>query len=907
MYLKKILLAFFILNTTYLSVYSQNDSIPLTTIVTKTAKFITGRPIEKVYLHFDKPYYAVGDTIWFKAYLTANLHEPSILSKIVYVDLFSSQDTLVASLKLPVFNGVAWGNIILPQLTFKQGNYHVRAYTAWMRNSDPVYFFNKTIPVGNVADEQVLPQIAFSNNVTANATKINAFITYKDQDGSPYFNRKVSWKALLDDETIGKGKGVTDANGRIAITFSGDKLSNLSPGNIESTLEVNAKRSFTNSFPILIDDKSKDVQFFPEGGDLITGVRSRVAIKIVKPEGLGIDAKGVVTDNNGTKVADIQTSHLGMGEFILVPEPDKSYKAILTFADATTGTFDLPRSKSGAVNLAVSNIDPQNITIKISSGVAFFDKNKGHTLYVVGQSGGNIYFAAQTVLSSPLYTANISKSKFPTGILQLTLFSSAGEPLSERLIFIQHHDQLNLKINSDLKTYKARGHVKLNISAKNGTQPALSSCSVAVTDENKVPINENAETTILSSLLLTSDLRGYVEQPNYYFLKDDTTTNTNLDILMLTQGYRRFSFKNILKDKIPPLFFLPEQGIDISGTLRTLAGVPVFKGNLRLLIPDHNFSAETITNADGLFKFSGLSFRDSSQVTISARNNVNNKNLMITVNGDSYQAPTKNFTKPDEIANIDSMFSTYLANSKKQYSNTRVLKEVVIKSTSAEKRPSHEDFPALSGLGQVDQLIAGDQLKNCGPSLLICLQGTLLQLQYDNNNFYIRRDYTAGGRTPVGIFYNGGPVDISYLANIDPKDVESVEVFNNDGVSGLNRNTNTKGVLVVTGKKAPKGTKISLAELEELIPKQNVVTFMPRGFNLSREFYSPKYDAAKSSAVGIDLRSTIYWNPKVVTDKTGNASVDYYNADGKGTYRAVIEGIDSDGNIGRYIYRYKVE
>ena len=232
-----------------------------------------------------KPYYAVGDTIWFKAYLTGDLHQPSLLSRVVYVDMFSSQDSLVASLKLPVVNSVAWGNISLPQLNFKQGNYHIRAYTAWMRNSEPVYFFNKAIPIGSTADEQVLPQITFANNITDNLSKINAYITYKDQDGNPYSNRKVSWNAQLDDATLGKGRDVTDKNGRIALNFSSDKLSNISPGNIVASMDVSNKKTVTNSFPILLDDKAKDVQFFPEGGELITGVRSRIAIKLLKPDG----------------------------------------------------------------------------------------------------------------------------------------------------------------------------------------------------------------------------------------------------------------------------------------------------------------------------------------------------------------------------------------------------------------------------------------------------------------------------------------------------------------------------------------------------------------------------------------------------------------------------------------------
>jgi hypothetical protein len=151
------------------------------------------------------------------------------------------------------------------------------------------------------------------------------------------------------------------------------------------------------------------------------------------------------------------------------------------------------------------------------------------------------------------------------------------------------------------------------------------------------------------------------------------------------------------------------------------------------------------------------------------------------------------------------------------------------------------------------------------------------------------------------------PVDFNYLNNVNPADVESVEVFLTDGLSGINKMNNTNGVLVVNAKKVVK-PKMSREQIKELLAPQNsAVNFMPKGYNMARVFYSPKYDISATTGLGGDLRSTIYWNPKVVTDKTGNATIEFFNADGKGAYRAIIEGIDADGNIGRATYHYKVQ
>lgn len=894
------------LSILHLSAFAQRDSIPLTTIIAKTSKLANDHPTEKVYIHFDKPYYAIGDTIWFKAYVTIDLHQLSPLSKIAYLDMTDSENVLVAELRLHLVNGVASGYLPLPAIDFKGGNYHVRAYTRWMRNSDQSYFFNKSISIGSIEEGRVIPHIFFNNTISDKSSKINAVIVYKDQDGNPYTNKKVSWKALNDDGTIGRGRGETDQNGRLDISFSSNKPEELNSATISAEIDIDDKKPTINTFPLQTTPPEIDVQFFPEGGALINDIRSRVAIKAVKPDGLGIDAKCTITDGTGKVIADFNTQHLGMGVFALSPERDKNYKANLTFANGTKGSYDLPGVRAEGINLAINNDNPDTLALKITTNELFFRKNQGKSFYVIAQSNGIVCYAAQTILANTTYSAAIPKSKFPTGILQVTVFSSKGSPMSERIAFIQHNDQLNLTLKSDKPLYNRRQKVKMVVLAKNKALPAEGNFSVSVVDETKVPFDENAETTILSDLLLTSDLRGYIEKPNYYFMHHDEKTLSDLDVLMLTQGYRRFSYKNIVADKNPPIVFLPEQGIDIAGTLRTNTGLPVAKGNIRLLIPDKNFSTQTITDMSGNFRFSNVLVSDSSKVTLNARDNTNSNNLVISVDGILAPPSTQYINTVGAIANIDSTLKPYLQNAKKQFSS-RNLKEVVIKSASPVKKASHRDYPALSLLNaEPDHEISGERFKDCN-QFTSCLIPASLGLTAENNNLYVTRDYNSGNKTPVQIYVDGMPVDFGYLNNINPAAVESVEIFLKDGLSGINRSTGTNGVLVVNMKKQPKGEKISKDQLMDMLPKYNVITFIPGGYNTTREFYSPRYDTPAGSSVGIDRRSTIYWNPNVTTDKTGSASLEFFNADGTGNYRAIIEGIDKDGNIGRYVYRYKVQ
>ncbi|RZM17794.1 MAG: carboxypeptidase regulatory-like domain-containing protein, partial [Pedobacter sp.] len=454
--------------------------------------------------------------------------------------------------------------------------------------------------------------------------------------------------------------------------------------------------------------------------------------------------------------------------------------------------------------------------------------------------------------------------------------------------------------------YKPRQKVKLTVNAKNETAPVTGDFSISVVDEQKVPYDEDNEVTILSSLLLTSELKGYIEKPNYYFTKPDEKKNADLDVLLLTQGYRRFNFKEVLGNKFPPITILPEQEMRITGTLRDRTGMPVKRGALRLTVTGSKYAAEATTSPSGLFVFPNVSIADSSEVVINAKYSANGSSLMILLDGQPSAPIGKNLHAADEIVNIDSALAPYLENSKKQYSYLRTLKEVKIEGAKV-KRPSHADHPNLSGLSNISStLIEGDRFKGCN-SVAQCLQSMAVGLTYFENNFYVTRDYQNGNRTPVQIFLNATPIDYFGLTGIQANEIESVEVFTKDELGTINRLYNTNGAMVINTKVTPKGTKISMEEFKKLIPEANLLKFRPKGFSKYREFYSPKYVNAPATYNYNDLRSTIYWNPKVITDPTTGSSVfEFYNGDGNGTYRAIVEGVDKSGNIYRNVYRYTV-
>ncbi len=206
--------------------YSQ-DTLSLNNLIEKNQKLIDEYPTEKVYLHFDKPYYAVGDTIWFKAYIATGQDQPSDLSKIVYVDLISEKDTLVKALRLPVVNTSAYGSITLDPLVYKSGNYRVRAYTYWMINEDESYFFTRNIQIGNAINRQLITTISIKGESSGGSPRADVQILYKDPAGKILPDARVSWRLISNFEDVLKGRGTTDSQGILTLTLTTDQKAAL--------------------------------------------------------------------------------------------------------------------------------------------------------------------------------------------------------------------------------------------------------------------------------------------------------------------------------------------------------------------------------------------------------------------------------------------------------------------------------------------------------------------------------------------------------------------------------------------------------------------------------------------------------------------------------------------------------
>lgn len=872
-----------------------SDDAQLKAIVSKLEKFREANPQEKVHLHFDKPFYATGDEIWFKAYVVnAESHNLSDLSKILNLDLINENDSITQSLRVRLNAGLGWGSFHLPD-TLKAGNYRIRAYTNYMRNFDDAYFFDKTIPIGNVTSNNIISTIKYNFETQDDKQNVKVFINYTDLDCKAIKDKKVTYEVQIGTSNIALGKTITDENGNIQINFISDQSAAVKLIKLNTILKLDEDHSITKSFPINLNANKIDVQFFPESGNLIYGIRSKVAFKAVGTDGIGKKISGYISNNDGQKILEFESEHAGMGTFTLKPIAGQTYIANVKFPDGSESKFLLPKAETQGFILSVDNLDSTNLVVKINASSALVAEGGDVTL--IAQSNSVIKFVSKNKVDNSILIAKIPKNRFPTGILQLTVFNQLNQPVAERLVFINHNDFLNVSLKGP-KASAIRKKVKIDLDVKdNSGKPVLGSFSVAVTDAVKVNLED--ESTILTNLLLTSDIKGYVEKPNYYFTAVSEQKISHLDNLMLTQGWRRFNWKNILSDNYPSLLYQPENGITISGRI-TQKKKPIIGGKVMLMSPNGGmFLQDTLSNDDGQFSFSNLMFIDSTRFLIQARTAKDKAMVDIELDKNPFQMVSKKVNNTE--INFNNALNNYLKNNSKQYEALRnkgiMLNEITIK----EKRKSRVVEGSSNLSGYADVVINSEELETAVTTgLNDFLVGRVAGLEIRDSVAFLTRSMYSNLKaiTPMMLIYDGIRVDPVRLGEINPIDVEGVEILKGSSAS-IYGMQGGGGVIIVT-------SKMPGIRKNPVYTADGVLTFYPKGYYKTREFYMPNYDGPISNQNIPDLRTTIYWQPNIIV-KDGKASFEFFNSDGKGLYKITLEGIDLNGNLARHIYNYQVD
>ncbi len=554
---------------------------------------------DRVYVHTDRPLYSPGDDIWFKAYVRdAASFKASTLSDVVYVDLINPAGGKVYQRRLLAIDGHVKGDFRLPD-NIPGGTYTLKAYTNWQRNFKD--YFEKTIYVQKSVIPKLAMQLDFDKKAYANGDVVKATLDINGTDNESFalqYTLSIAGEEVLDE------KATTNTDGTAELKFKLPKSLNSTDGLLNVLIDYKGdKESIARSIPIVLNDI--DVQFFPEGGELIAGVPSRIAFKAVNEFGKPASVEGAIYDKNGKKATSFSSIHNGMGTVEFTPKVGEQYTAKIT-KPAINETFALPRAQKEGYTIIVTDQKPSSIEVGIVS-------TNPRQLTLIAQSRGKIWLEENITVEEGISPVKIATSKMPVGIVQLTLLDENEVELAERLVFANKHKRLKVAINTDKKQYLPREKVKMTISVKDeNNKPVAGNFSLSVVDDKLLSYADDKQSNILAYMLLQSDLKGKITEPNFYFEKNNAGTDEALDLLLMTQGWRKFEWQKINTNPEVVLQYNNETAI-VAGIINDDEGNPVRNAQLKL----SNSSTRKRTNEDGYFEFKNVDLSRNTWLRIS--------------------------------------------------------------------------------------------------------------------------------------------------------------------------------------------------------------------------------------------------------------------------------------------------
>ena len=561
------------------------------------------------------------------------------------------------------------------------------------------------------------------------------------------------------------------------------------------------------------------------------------------------------------------------------PVNNETYYVTVRTNDSITKRFDLPAIEPKGISIAMSHYK-QEIRYEIQKTEATEWPQK---LFLLAHTRGKL--AILQPINPKRTFGKMNDSLFTEGITHFMLIDEQGNALSERLIFVPDHKPNQWQITADQPTYGKREKVSLQIAAKdNEGNPVEGTFSVSITDRKSIQPDSLAD-NILSNLLLTSDLKGYVEDPAYYFLNQDARTLRSIDYLMMTHGWRRHKMENVLRT--PSLNFTNyiEKGQTISGRIMGFFGANVKKGPICVLAPKYNIIATTETDEKGQF-IVNTSFRDSTTFLVQARTKKGFAGVDILMDPPQYPVATH---KAPYFNGAATFMEDYLMNTRDQYymeGGMRVynLKEVTV--TAKRERPSSKSI--YTG-GINTYTVEEDRLQGYGQTAFDAASRLPSVTITNGSEIHIRNNSEPAIIVIDDIVYEDAS-DI--LKDIQVSDMSSISLLR--GADAVILGPRASGGAVVITLKDPRNLPAR--------PAQGIITYTPLGYSESVEFYHPTYDTPeKKNAQRSDFRSTVYWNPELRLDAEGKATIEYYTPDSTAPEDIIIEGVDKNGKVCRIL------
>lgn len=831
-------------------------------------------PQEKIHVMTDRGAYLAGDTLWLRAWVVdAATHHPVSASKFVYVELLSPTDSLCACVKIHQDDdGVFQGYLPIPD-DLPEGRYQLTAYTLFMQSAGIDYFSRQPIEITGL--------MSLKRRITAQCVRfdneVEVKLQYMDLSGNPcqftdfyYMNQYGYMKS--------KGGG----NGEAQFTLKGKEA--LEPVVL---VEIDGYAKYIQLPP----SRKVQVDFYPEGGYLVPGVENAVAFKMHDPANLTVKASGELVDEQGVVVAPLLVEHDGMGVVRFTPRADGRYTARWRDNFDEYTTFDLPQVRPDATVLQVRRGADGQVTMQAAGAHA------AGTVLVVHQRGCLVAASQEAI--------TLNDNELSPGVLQALLLDENGHCLSERLFFAGQRTLTAARVETARPDYGNREAVQVTVDVSQLTAGAGGNdCAVVVVDDRAAVTGDN---DIYSNLLLQSDLRGNIHEPGYYFEQGDgvdiSVRGRHLDMLMLTQGWRRYDIPRVLKGLVAePQYPIEVSQVVTGRVLSEFRKKPIANAEVSLIIPKLEYANVAKTDSLGRFSIPVPLLNGREDCIVMAMDEKGKKQTNLELNMEQF---------PDTYYMIDAGSSNELTADVQEEQAWRLiseddwrhirLDELVVTAAGRLRKSTIETNNYLTaddisklGITSVDGALRSIGVSNFD-KVNILIDGEPLSEYYFTDTQTFREALTLVSsdrkndrlkRVKFSLFDTGTDYDLSSVSIADG-------LISMTDVSYISFSRSRRGMTTINISRKPGYGK------DWTEPSPYVKIAHPVGAQRPVEFYTPRYDQGDCGIEpGADLRRVLYWNPCVKVGKDGKARFDFYSNDARNTtYTILVEGVTAGGGL----------
>lgn len=778
--------------------------------------FAATYPREKAYLHFDNTSYYVGDTIWFKAYVT--LGENKIMSPVsrpLYVELVDQAGHVTDKQIIKLAEGEGSGQFMLSK-SMMSGYYEVRAYTRWMLGFSEPQYFSRTFPIYRFAN-------------------------------SDQMERSIS-------------------------TYE------LSPSMVKR--------------PQIPKDRLS-VRFFPEGGQLVEGVLSRVAFKAESNKEEVVELSGTIYAEDGKEIVTFQSLHDGMGHFEYTPSSGPAVAKISY--QGKQYEFKLPQALPAGYVMKVEN-GSGALSVKVSCNAA--TPQDTLAVFISSQGMPIAYQPVSCKVDAP-QQFTLRARNLPSGVLQISLVNRAGTTISERFTFSFSKSPLNISVNGIRKVYNPYEPIRCELQLTNAVgTPINGRLSVSVRDALHSDY-QAYDHNLFTDLLLTSDLKGYIHQPGYYFSETSSRKLEELDVLMLVHGWRKYDMSQLFGVTPFSPLQLPEAQLFLNGEIQSTILKNALKDiALNVIVKRDStlITGQTITDEKGRFSIPMEDFEGTAEAVFQTRKAGKERNKDTSIRIDRHFSPTlraydfsefhPQWEDIHEWKQAAGKFDSLYIDSLRKADGFELLDEIEIvskrkNSYNMNTKINEQSIDAYYDIRQeLDQLRDQGQVIITLPQLMEKLSPLFYWNRADDSCTYRQKSicYIMEDRILSEIEVNMMLTEVDGLGSI----------IISEGVKGISDE-------IIQNSKLSNSNGVEISQLDKYavfylipLPRKNVLNESKRaalgtrqtviqGYTRPLEGYTPIYTDKELYRDYADKRRTLYWNPNVKTDAQGKVVIECYN------------------------------